>query len=365
MDPTPTIPFTILAFLGLLTILVFVHEWGHYIVARLFGVRVEVFSIGFGKEIFGWRDKKDTHWKVSWIPLGGYVKFFGDASAVSNPAKYLKRIKPEERDQCFHFKPLWQRALIVAAGPVINLILGLLIYIAIFTAQGTPSEDPVIGQMDATGPAAMAGLESGDRIIEVNGKQIEFFSDMKAEIAPNPGQEIDMVVKRGDETFPVSLMPKPTPIPQEDGSEVIEGRIGIFSTTKPDLAYGLEVGPRFTGYIIKQFFIVLGNVFKGEVSMDDLGGPVKIAEISGQEAAKGMLEYVWLIALISVNLGLINLLPIPLLDGGHLLFYSIEAVKGRPLSVKAQEMAAMIGLAFILGMLFVVTWNDLKLPGLG
>lgn len=357
-------------FLVLLTILVFVHEMGHYLAARTFGVKVEVFSIGFGKELFGWNDKKGTRWKISLLPLGGYVKFLGDGSAISNPAKYLKRIAPEDRDRCFHFKPLWQRAIVVAAGPVINLAMAVAIFtgVNLFIGQYAVIE-PVIQEITEGLPADEAGLLPGDRILEANGKEIESFDTFGFLVQNSPGREMEITVQRGGEVFDLTLTPMAVSETDKFGNTLRYGRIGVQASVQELRDYTLWTATRDgfskVGLFIGGIIDFLGRAFSGQASLDEVGGPVKIAQYSSQAAEGGFLSYIYFMGAISVALGFINLLPIPLLDGGHLMFYSIEAVKGRPVSVKAQELASMIGLAFVFGWFLLITWNDLRLPGLG
>lgn len=360
----PGILFTVTLFLLLLSILVFVHEWGHYIVARMFKTRVEVFSIGFGKEIFGWTDKSKTRWKISMVPLGGYVKFFGDANAISNPEKALAKMSPEDRDSCFHFKPIWQRMLIVAAGPVINFLFAILLFAGLFTINGQLVDEPLIGNVSEDGAAYQAGLQSGDRIFSYQGQEITTFQELRELVITSPGEELDFQVLRNGEEFSLTVVPAPTEIKDATGAVVIEGRLGIEGKIQHNVFSAVVRGTTFTYDVTLHFFEFFGRMFRGDVSLDEMGGPVKIAQITGQAGSQGVPSYIYIMALISINLGFINLLPIPLLDGGHLLFYSIEAIKGKPISVRAQELASMLGLAFVLGLLFVLTWNDLNLPGL-
>lgn len=365
----PGFLYTLAQFLILITILVFVHELGHYSVARLFGVRVETFSIGFGRELFGWTDRKQTRWKVSWIPLGGYVKFFGDAGAIGNPEKFLARIPKQDHDKCFHFKPLWQRALIVAAGPVVNIVFAALLYAGLFAAIGQYVAEPVVSAVDEGSPAAAAGFQVGDRILSVNGDQVESFEEIMPVVALNPNRAVEFVIERGGRTVTLTAIPEARMADDGLGNEMEVGRLGITSTERFVKEYSvpeaLVAGARRTGQLMGLMLETVGRMITGSIGIDELGGPVKIAQYTGQSASLGVVAFLSFMALISVNLGLINLFPIPLLDGGHLLFYGIEAVKGSPLSARTQEMAAMIGLAFVLGLLFVVTWNDLNLPGLG
>ena len=365
---TPGFLYTLFQFLLLLSILVFVHEWGHFIVARIFGVRVETFSIGFGREIFGWTDKKETHWKISWLPLGGYVKFYGDASAISNPAKMLSRIPEKERNKCFHYKPIWQRFLIVFAGPAINLIFAVFLFTGLFAAVGQYVAKPVISEITPDSAAEMAGFQVGDRFLEVDGNTIETFNNIRPIVAMRGGEETLFVIERDGRI--IELVATPEKVVEKDafGNDISFGRLGVSSATMVKQEYNIfeafAAGTKHTYTTFGLMIETIGRLITGSVSIKELGGPVKIAQYTGQSASQGLGSFISFMALISVNLGLVNLLPIPLLDGGHLLFYCIEAIKGSPISVKAQEMAAMIGLAFVLGLLFVLTWNDLRLPGL-
>lgn len=362
---------TIIYFLTALTVLVFVHEWGHFIVARIFGVKVETFSIGFGRELFGWQDKKETRWKISIVPLGGYVKFFGDASAISNPGKYLKRIAPEDRDRCFHFKPLWQRFLIVAAGPVINIIFAIFLFIGLLYVNGQSFFDPVVGNFELPSPAQEAGLLVGDVVLEVEGNSIETFNDLRQYTIPNAGNPLEFLIEREGQVMLFTVVPRAGETTDFLGNEVPAGLIGIYPDqahfTRTDYSFGGAVvaGTKLTFNAFGGMVDFLGRLVTGNFSKEEVGGPVKIAKITAQAASQGIDTYIFILALISVNLGLVNLLPIPLLDGGHLLFYIIEAIKGKPISVRAQELASMFGLAVVLGLLFILTWNDLNLPGLG
>ncbi|HXV74096.1 MAG TPA: RIP metalloprotease RseP [Sphingomonadales bacterium] len=365
----PGFAYTLIQFLVLLTVLVFVHEWGHYALARLFGVRVETFSIGFGRELFGWTDKKKTRWKVSWIPLGGYVKFFGDAGVASNPEKTLAAIPPAERSVCFHFKPLWQRALIVAAGPVINLVFAVVLYTGLLTGYGEVVFEPVVTAVETGSPAEAAGLQPGDRIVAVEGKTVATFDQIAPIVNVSAGKPLRFTIARGTGTLEFTIVPALVEAADPLGDVIPIGRIGIssgeYTVRTYSLAGGVVESFRKTGEMIALMGQSFVRIIKGEFSKEELGGPVKIAQYTGEIASRGLAPYLAFMALISINLGLINLLPIPVLDGGHLLFYAIEGVKGAPLSAKTQEMAAMIGLAFVLGLLFVVTWNDLKLPSFG
>jgi regulator of sigma E protease len=361
--------YTLIQFLILLTVLVFVHEFGHYIVARLFGVRVETFSIGFGPELFGWNDKKKTRWKVSWLPLGGYVKFFGDAGMASNPEKALARISKSEREECFHFKPVWQRALIVVAGPLINLAFAVVLYTGLLSGYGEVVFEPVVSAVEAGSPAEAAGLQPGDRIAAVAGEPVASFDQIAPIVNYNAGKPLAFTVTRAGESRTLTIVPALVETTDPVGDKIPVGRIGISSSEYSIRTYTLggavAGGFQKTGEAIALMGQGLGRILTGNFAKEELGGPIKIAEYAGEIASRGFAPYLAFMALISINLGLINLFPIPVLDGGHLVFYAIEAAKGSPLSAKTQEMAAMIGLAFVLGLLFVVTWNDLKLPSIG
>lgn len=370
MDSIGGILFLLGSFLILLTVLVFVHEWGHYIVGRLFGVKVETFSIGFGKELFGWNDKRGTRWKIAALPFGGYVKFFGDASAISNPGKYMKRIAPEDRDKCFHFKPIWQRMLIVVAGPAINLVLAVAIFFGLNLYVGKYTVvEPVIEVLEEGSPAAEAGLEVGDRFLEANGNEITNFETLQFIVLSNPGREIEFVMERETGVFTTTIIPEVVETKDRFGHLTRTGKLGIQSTFQGlrdfTVVSAFQHAVGRVKLMISGIIDFLGRAFTGQASLDEVGGPVKIAQYSGLAAEGGALSFISFMGAISVALGFINILPIPLLDGGHLMFYSIEAVKGRPVSMKAQELASMIGLAFVLTWFVIITWNDLQLPGLG
>jgi len=360
----PGILFTIVAFIGGFSILVFIHEWGHYAVARLFKVRVDTFSIGMGKELWGRTDKNGTRWRFSAVPLGGYVKFFGDASAASNPGDIPEGLSEQDKKDCFHFKPLWQRALIVFAGPAVNLIAAALVFGSFFYYYGIGIAQPVVENVAAESPAAESGLIAGDVILSVNDSDIERFSDIGGIVRLYPGALVDVVVNRDGSirTIPVTLGTKY----MEDRfkNRYPYGYLGISSAAAVRTDLGLfgaiGEGSRQTVQMGKTMFTTLGQMILGVRSVRELGGPARIANMVGEAASISFENFVWILALLSLNLGIVNLLPIPVLDGGHLVFYGLEAIKGSPLSKKAQEAGFVAGAALMLIFMVLVTLNDLQ-----
>ena len=350
-------------FLFVLTVLVFVHELGHYLVARWNGVRVEVFSIGFGPEIFGWTDKAQTRWKFSAIPLGDYVKMFGDVNAASMPDSAVAEMSPEDRAVAFPTKRLGQRAWIVAAGPLANFIFAILLFAGLYVFVGQPFTPPLAGAIQEDSAAEAAGLKDGDKFLSINGEAIERFEDIQRIVRVSAGEPLEVVVLRDDEEITVTATPKLEKFTDNLGNEHEIGLLGIqggapvFIQRNPATAIWLAT--KETVSLIGAIFDAVGQIIVGTRKADELGGPLRIAEISGQAAEMGILAVVQFMAIISINLGLINLFPIPVLDGGHLLFYAFEAVRGRPLGERAQEYGFRIGLALVLGLMVFVTWNDI------
>lgn len=360
----PGLVFTIVSFLLALTVLVFVHEWGHYIVARLFKVRVDVFSIGFGKEILGWTDRRGTRWKISAIPLGGYVKFFGDAGAASNPSSELERLSPEERAVSFHHKPVGARMAIVAAGPVINLVFAALIYAVLFMSLGQPYRPAVVSEVVPDTPAAEAGLQAGDRILSVEGHAVSGTRELVQVVGLYPGQQVNLRLERNGATLAMPVKLERVMQTDRFGNEYARGRLGVLLGAPEEIR---RMGPldalggaaSETVSMLRFMLVATGQVIMGVRSVDDLGGPVRIAKITGEQASLGLIAFIEFIALISINLGLVNLFPIPMLDGGHLLFYGFEAVKGSPVSARVQEFGYIVGFALIISLMVFLTWNDL------
>jgi regulator of sigma E protease len=358
------------SFVVVLTVIVFVHEWGHYIIARLNGVRVETFSIGFGRELFGWNDRYGTRWKVSMIPLGGYVKFFGDANAVSMPGEALPNLSPAERAVSFHHKPVWRRAAVVFAGPAANFIFAALVFAVLFATIGQPFTPPIVGGVLPNTPAAVAGFQAGDRIVSVDGHSIERFQDLQMFIAFRADTALAVGVER--DGAPLTLVVTPRRVERADGvgGSAKVGQIGIQSTSKfefvrrPPLG-ALWYGVRQCSDIVRTTMTYLFGIAEGRESGDSLSGPLGIANITSEVARVGLADLVQLMAMLSVSIGLVNLFPIPVLDGGHLLFYAVEAIRGRPLGEKAQEYSFRLGLVFVLTVFVFATWHDLIKFGIG
>ena len=364
----PNFLFTILAFLLVIGPLIFVHELGHYFVGRWFGVKAEAFSIGFGREIFGWTDKRGTRWKVGWMPLGGYVRFKGDMNPASTPSDEWLNLPPAERAETFQAKKLWQRFLIVLAGPVTNFLVAILVYIALFASYGEPRTPPVVAVVEEGSAAEAAGLRPGDRIGSIDGQSIERFEDIASYVAIRPGQPMAFAYERQGALLTQTVVPRPLQLEDRFGNKARIGRVGIgpggieVVRLPPHEVVGAAF--RQTGHTVKMMVVTLGQVITGTRSVKEMGGPLKIAQYSGQQASLGWLDFVLFMSLISINLGFINLLPIPLLDGGHLLFYAIEGVRRKPLKPAAQEWAFRTGLAVLLALMIFVTLNDLASFGL-
>ncbi len=359
----PGILLTILSFLLVIGPLIFVHELGHYFVGRWCGVKADVFSIGFGREIGGWTDKRGTRWKIGWLPLGGYVKFKGDINPASQPSPDWLALPAEERAQTFQAKPVWQRFLIVAAGPMTNFLFAILVYIAVFAAYGEPRTPAVVADVSAGSAADRAGFERGDKIEAIEGETITRFEDVRDYVRIRPKEPLTFTVERGGAELSLRATPDEHVVRDRFGNEARMGLLGIAPAAQivVPLAPYEVVGAalRQTGDTVKMMVVTLGQVFTGARSVKEMGGPLKIAQYSGQQASLGWMDFIWFMTLISINLGFINLLPIPLLDGGHLLFYAIEGVRRKPLRPEAQEWAFRTGLAALLALMIFVTLNDL------
>ena len=371
MDVLPTFILKPLAFLFVLTVVIFVHELGHFLVARWCGVRVKTFSIGFGKEIFGFNDRYDTRWRLAWIPLGGYVKFLDDENGASVPSREaLQRMSAAEREGAFQTKPLASRAAIVAAGPIANFLLAILVFALTFTFVGVNVTAPRVDELVADGAAARAGFKAGDVIVSIDGQKIEAFADMQRIVSASADKELTFGVDRSGVLLDIKAMPERREISDRFGNKLKVGVIGIkrnatqqewqFKHYGPVEAVGLAVKESY--YIVSRTLGYLYDVATRRELGDQLGGPLRIADISGQVASLGFLALINLTAVLSVSIGLINLFPIPLLDGGHLMFYAIEAVRGRPLSERAQEVGFRIGLAIVLLLLVYTTYQDRLIP---
>jgi regulator of sigma E protease len=352
-----------LPFLVVLTVLVFVHEMGHFLVARFYGVRVNVFSIGFGSEIFGWTDRTGTRWKFSLVPLGGYVKMFGDADASSKPGEAIGALSEEERRYAFHCKPLGQRTWIVAAGPIANFLFAIVLYAGLFVTLGQPYTLPQVSGVVPDSAAEAAGMEAGDLIVSINGTDIDRFEEIPMIVRPRAGEALDIVIARDGAEIALSVTPQIAEFEDNFGNTHRVGRIGITSLevrfVERGVVDGLWYAAKETVAVTGAIFVGIGQMIAGTRSSSELGGPLLIAQMSGQLAEQGIARLIEFAALISINLGLINLFPIPVLDGGHLMFYSIEALRGRPLGERAQEFGFRIGLALVLSLMLFATWNDL------
>ena len=355
----------IVAFLAVLTALVYVHEWGHYWIARRNGVRVEVFSIGFGPEIYGWTNAAGTRWKISAVPLGGYVKMFGESDTVSD-GETERDLTPEERSVSFAHKTLGQRAAIVVAGPMANFIFAAMVFAILASVVGTPTALSGVGTVSPDSPAEIAGFQPKDTIVAIDGEDVRYFSDLQRIVGDSPGRALEINVERADGSA-VVLNAVPARVVTDDGREI--GRLGI--SPDPDQVeyerenpvYAVWFGIERTGAMVWGILGYIGDLFSGEQDAGGLGGPLRIAQISGEMAADGIVPLIIFAAALSVNLGLINLFPVPMLDGGHLVFYAFEAVLGRPLGERAQEYGFRFGLILVLVLFVFVTWNDLEHRG--
>ena len=364
----------IIPFLILIMIVVFIHEYGHYYFAKRYGVGVTDFSIGFGREIFGWNDKSGTRWKVCWIPLGGYVKFFGDRNVFSQTEQQeiINKYSEDDRQKLFILKPLYQRSLIVAAGPLANFFLAILIFTMINMFIGKDMTPALVDEVQKDSPAFVAGMKKNDKIIYIDKKKVESILEVSTFINISTSETIEFVVLRNDQK--ISLLVKPNLVDGKDslGNSVKKRMIGIRLSPFNNEYKKQPLGPsKAIYYSVKEVWFVtttslnyLGKMITGSADSSQLGGPIRIAKITGQVAEYGIIPFLSIMAYISISLGLINLFPIPMLDGGHLMFYLIEKILGRPLSQKVQEGFFRIGLFLLFSLMFFVTFNDLKDLGL-
>lgn len=355
----------IVPFLAILTVVVFVHELGHFLVARWNGVKVEVFSIGFGRELVGFTDRHGTRWKFSLIPLGGYVRFFGDSNEASAGPGETSTLTPEEKAVAFPCKRVGQRAAIVFAGPAANFVFAFLVFAAVFATQGQPYTAPVVGTVVEGSAAEAAGLQPGDTIVAIAGNRVKRFEDIQ-QMVPLYGADVMAVTVDRDGTE-VTLETRPHLREGKDafGNAVTVPVLGVTVSTagsrmeRLELHEALGEGVIQTWRVTKGTLVAFGQMLSGKRGTEDLGGPLRIAEYSGQAAQLGFVNLLMFVAVLSVNLGLINLFPIPVLDGGHLILYAIEAVRGRPLGEAAQQIGLKIGLVLLLGVMIFTTWNDI------
>ena len=360
----------LIPFLILIMIVVFIHEYGHYYFAKRYKVGVTDFSIGFGKEIFGWNDKSGTRWKICWIPLGGYVKFFGDRNVFSqaDQEKLIKQYNDVDREKLFVLKPLYQRVLIVFGGPLANFILALVIFFSIYTFVGKDFTPAVINEVQKDSPAMIGGLKQDDIILEIDGNEVQSIMDVSKYITMSSADIIDFKVKRFSDE--IILKVKPNTVLGEDnlGNKIQKRMVGIKLGAYNNEINHVKLGPvkalfhaaNEVIYVSTASLKYIGSMIIGKADTSQLGGPIRIAKISGQVAEFGVLAFISMMAYISISLGLVNLFPIPMLDGGHLMFYTFEKILGRPLSQKTQEGFFRIGIFLLLTLMFFTTFNDLK-----
>ncbi len=359
---------TIIPFLFVLTIVVFIHEMGHYLVGRWCGIGVRAFSIGFGPELLGLTDRKGTRWKISAIPLGGYVKFVGDVGATSQPdPEGLEELSDSERRTAFHLQPVWKRAATVFAGPFFNFLLTIVVFSVMFTMYGRYVAEPMVAEVRPDSPAAMAGIEPGDRFVSVDGTSIETFGDVQRVVSARAGDPLVFVMERDGEEFRTVATPEATEQQDALGNTIRIGVIGVVNNEALGQPRLIEYGPveavgagiSETWSIITRTGQFLKRLVAGREDRCQLGGPVKIADMAGQAASLGFEWLIQLVALLSVGIGFLNLLPIPPLDGGHLMFYAFEAVLRRPVSERVMEAVYRAGMLMVLVFMGFVFWNDL------
>ena len=353
------------AFIFVLTIIVFIHEFGHYYIAKLSGVKIEVFSIGFGKEIFGWNDKSGTRWKVCWIPAGGYVKMFGDVNPASAPdSDKIKNFTEEEKKLAFHSKPLFKKAAIVAAGPIANFVLAIAIITYFFSFYGKSTTLPQISSIAENSAAEKAGLLKGDLITSIDGTSVKSFSDIQRLISINTGTPIEITVNRSNKK--ISTTATPTMVTSEDifGNQSKKALLGVSSNEisyeKLSIIEAVPAAFTETYQISASTLKAMKQMIFGERSLKEISGPIGIAKYSGQASKKGVETLLWFITILSINLGLINLFPIPILDGGHLLYYFVEAIRGKPMADKFQEIGFKIGMALLATLIIFAVFNDIR-----
>jgi regulator of sigma E protease len=361
----PDIPLWLypVAFLAVLGPLVFVHEYGHYIVGRWCGVKADTFSIGFGRKIIGWTDRRGTEWKIGWLPLGGYVQFAGDRDAVSQPDADWQQLPAEQRSHTFPAQPVWKRALIVLAGPMTNFLFAIAIFAALFMTYGIPQTPPVIGAVEPQSAAQEAGLRIGDRIVSINGRSMSIFEDIPMAVSTDLGKPADLAIEREGERLDITLRPRVISETDQFGNKVERAVLGVRSGAPVYTAVGpltaIQTGAAHTWGLVRLTGDILGQFVTGQRSVKEMGGPIRIAKQSGEVATLGVAVLISFTAFISINLGFINLLPLPMLDGGHLAFYAYEAIRRRPAPPQAQEWAFRFGFAAIVTLMLVVTFNDL------
>ena len=364
----------LIPFLILITIVVFIHEYGHYYFAKKYGVGITDFSIGFGREIFGWNDKSGTRWKICWIPLGGYVKFFGDRNVFSQSEQQelIDQYNDEDKKKLFILKPLYQRAIIVAAGPLANFLLAILIFTMINLFIGKDMTPAIIDEVQKDSPAFVSGLKKNDKILFIDDRKVESILEVSTFINISTSEQIEFKILRNDQELSVLIKPNLVDGTDSLGNPAKKRMIGIKLFVLENEFNRQPLGPsKAIHYSLKEVWFVtttslkyIGKIITGSGDSSQLGGPVKIAKITGQVAERGIVPFLSIMAYISISLGMINLFPIPMLDGGHLMFYLFEKILGKPLSQKTQENFFRIGLFLLFSLMFFVTFNDLRDLGL-
>lgn len=361
---------TIIPFLIVLTIVVFVHEMGHYLVGRWCGIRILTFSVGFGPELLGFSDRHGTRWRLSAIPLGGYVKFFGDENAASTPDfSAVESMSSEERAQTFPGANVWKRVATVAAGPIANFILAIFIFAVMFSLYGKPISDPVVSQVQPGSAAEEAGIMPGDVVVAIDEQPISTFEDLRRYVSPRPEVEVVLTVRRDGSLLDFPIVPRRSEIEDQFGNKMEVGLIGVvtdptagnFRRVDLNPIQAVGEGASSSWYIVSRTVGYIANIFRGREKADQLGGPIRVAQMSGQMATLGVGALLQLTAVLSVSIGFLNLLPVPMLDGGHLVFYAIEIIRGRPVGERAQEIAFKIGLSLVLMLMIFATWNDMSI----
>lgn len=356
----------VLPFLFVLFVVVFIHEMGHFLVGRWCGIRVMAFSIGFGPELLGWTDSKGTRWRLAAIPLGGYVKFFGDSSGASTPdGDTLAAMGPAERAVSFFYQPVWKRAAVVAAGPIANFLLAIVIFTAVNSVYGRQVLVPRIEAVVPGSVAEKADLRAGDLVVSIDSRPIDSFMEMQRIVSASPDTALTMVVERAGKPITVTVVPALKELKTSLGRQRV-GQLGVQGSRDPadlrteKLGFGASVNAAVgeVWYVVERTGAYVQGLFAGRETTDQLSGPIRIAQVSGQVAAAGVVALLSLAAYLSISIGLINLVPVPLLDGGHLLFYAVEAVRGRPLSERTQEFGFRIGLALVVMLMLFTTFND-------
>ena len=351
------------SFVVVISVIVFIHEYGHYIVAKWCGVKIDAFSIGFGKELFGWNDPSGTRWKVCALPFGGYVKMYGDATAASTADKdAMDEMSEEDKAVTFHHKSLPRKAAIVSAGPIANFLLTIALLTYVIFTVGLPSTEPVVGEVMEDTPAFEAGIKEGDRFLTVDGTEMDRFNDIPVELATNLGNPVDIVILRDGVEQELTITPRMVEDDDGLGNKIIRPIIGIRSTEikLEDVGFTAAVleATKRTYSICTTTLSAVGQIIRGERSISDLKSPLGIAKLSGQATNKGINTVIWLMAMLSANLGLINLFPIPVLDGGHLVYYAAEALRGRPLAERIQEWGYKAGFVLIMALMATTLYHD-------